>query len=182
MGAPRCRPDQGSQRQPVWHHGLPSGNEFGGALVHPLDTMFSFFPRSKMSVAPEVNPAPAKTHEPQPLDALTGGAFSSAPSGERAARIRDWLRTEPAPEQLQEVFKELSRRDKGAARAVRERLDEIRRAKGQQAIAADGGKMAQALLAAANLNFTVALPGQRNPDKAGAPLSREPLSLLKIQV
>src|SRR6218665_2911485 len=133
MGAPRCRPDQGSQRQPVWHHGLPSGNEFGGALVHPLDTMFSFFPRSKMSEAPEVNPAPAKTHEPQPLDALTrrpfsaptsphpppppanppapqpldaltGGAFSAATSGERAARIRDWLLTEPAPEQLQEVF------------------------------------------------------------------------------
>ena len=88
-----------------------------------------------MSDAPEVNPAPAKTHEPHPLDALTGGAFSAATSGERASRIRDWLATQPSPEQLQEVFKELSGRDKGAARAVRERLDEIRRAKGQEAIA-----------------------------------------------
>src|SRR6218665_1046199 len=182
MGAPRCRPDQGSQRQPVWHHGLPSGNEFGGALVHPLDTMFSFFPRSKMSEAPEVNPAPAKTHEPQPLDALTGGAFSAATSGERAARIRDGLLTEPAPEQLQEVFKKLSRRDKGAARAVRERLDEIRRAKGQQAIAAEWAEKAQALLATAKLNIADAMAGQRDAAKAGAPLSREPLSLLKIQV
>eukprot|EP01034_Spumella_vulgaris_P037252 gene37252-45969_t len=99
--------------------------------------MFPFFSRSKMSEAPEVNPAPAKTQELHPLDALTGGAFSAATSGERASRIRDWLTTQPAPEQLQEVFKELSGRDKGAARAVRERLDEIRRAKGQEAIAAE---------------------------------------------
>src|SRR6218665_4078061 len=114
MGAPRGRPDQGSQRQPVWHHGLPPGNEFRGALGHPLDTKVSFFPRSKMPEAPEVSPAPAKPHEPQPLDALTGGAFSAANSGERAAGIRDWLLTEPAPEQLQEVFKELNRPDKDA--------------------------------------------------------------------
>src|SRR6218665_4007115 len=140
MGAPRCRPDQGSQRQPVWHHGLPSGNEFGGALVHPLDTMFSFFPRSKMSEAPEVNPAPAKTHEPQPLDALTGGAFSAATSGERAAR------------------------------AGRERLDETRRAKGQQAIAAEWAEKAQALLATPKLNIADAMAWQRDAAKAGAPL------------
>src|SRR6218665_29850 len=182
MGAPRCRPDQGSQRQPVWHHGLPSGNEFGGAPVHPPDTMFSFFPRSKMSRAPEVNPAPPKPPGPQPLDPLAGGAFPAAPSGERAARIRDWLLTEPAPEQLQEVFKELSRRDKGAARAVRERLDEIRRAKGQQAIAAEWAEKAQALLATPKLNIADAMAWQRDAAKAGAPLSREPLSLLKIQV
>src|SRR6218665_183377 len=182
MGAPRCRPDQGSQRQPVWHHGLPSGNEFGGALVHPLDTMFSFFPRSKMSEAPEVNPAPAKTHEPQPLDALTGGAFSAATSGERAARIRDWLLTEPAPEQLQEVFKERSRGDRGAAGAGRERLDEIRRAKGQQAIAAEWAEKAQALLATAKLNIADAMAWQRDAAKAEALLSHQPPSLLKIQV
>ena len=106
-----------------------------------------------MSDAPEVNPAPAKTHEPHPLDALTGGAFSAATSGERASRIRDWLATQPSPEQLQEVFKELSGRDKGAARAVRERLDEIRRAKGQEAIAAEWAEKAQALLAAPKLNI-----------------------------
>src|SRR6218665_2982608 len=162
MGAPRCRPDQGSQRQPVWHHGLPSGNEFGGALVHPLDTRLSFFPRSKTSEAPEINRAPPKPPAPPRLDALTGGAFSAAASAERAAPIRDWLLTEPAPEQLQEVFKELSRRDKGAARAVRERLDEIRRAKGQQAIAAEWAEKAQALLATAKLNIADAMAWQRD--------------------
>ncbi|WP_100409967.1 DUF349 domain-containing protein [Acidovorax sp. 69] len=144
--------------------------------------MFPFFSRSKMSDAPEVNPAPAKTHEPHPLDALTGGAFSAATSGERASRIRDWLASQPAPEQLQEVFKELSGRDKGAARAVRERLDEIRRAKGQEAIAAEWAEKAQALLAAPKLNIADALAWQRDAAKAGAPLSREPLSLLKVQV
>ncbi len=135
-----------------------------------------------MSDAPEVNPAPAKTQEAHPLDALTGGAFSAATSGERASRIRDWLATQPAPEQLQEVFKELSGRDKGAARAVRERLDEIRRAKGQEAIAAEWAEKAQSLLAAPKLNIADALAWQRDAAKAGAPLSREPLSLLKVQV
>ena len=71
-----------------------------------------------MSDAPEAAPAPAKASEPHPLDALTGGAFSAATSGERASRIREWLATQPALEQLQEVFKELSARDKGAARSV----------------------------------------------------------------
>lgn len=144
--------------------------------------MFPFFSRSKMSEAPEVNPAPAKTQESHPLDALTGGAFSAATSGERASRIRDWLTTQPTPEQLQEVFKELSGRDKGAARAVRERLDEIRRAKGQEAIAADWAEKAQALLAASKLNIADALAWQRDAAKAGAPLSREPLSVLKVQI
>ncbi|ART48858.1 DUF349 domain-containing protein [Acidovorax carolinensis] len=144
--------------------------------------MFPFFSRSKMSDAPEVNPAPAKTQESHPLDALTGGAFSAATSSERASRIRDWLASQPAPEQLQEVFKELSGRDKGAARAVRERLDEIRRAKGQEAIAAEWAEKAQALLAAPKLNIADAMAWQRDAAKAGAPLSREPLSLLKVQV
>ena len=135
-----------------------------------------------MSDAPEVNPAPAKTHEPHPLDALTGGAFSAATSGERASRIREWLATQPAPDQLQEVFKELSGRDKGAARAVRERLDEIRRAKAQETIAAEWAEKAQTLLSASKLNIADALAWQRDAAKAGAPLSREPLSLLKVQV
>lgn len=135
-----------------------------------------------MSDVPEVNPASAKTHESHPLDALTGGAFSAATSGERASRIREWLQTQPAHDQLQEVFKELSGRDKGAARAVRERLDEIRRAKGQEAIAAEWADKAQSLLSAPKLNIADALAWQRDAAKAGAPLSREPLSLLKAQI
>jgi hypothetical protein len=152
------------------------------ALSLFVESMFPFFSRSKMSDAPEVNPAPAKTNEPHPLDALTGGAFSAATSGERGSRIRDWLATQPSLEQLQEVFKDLSGRDKGAARAVRERLDEIRRAKGQEAIAVEWAEKAQALLSASKLNIADALAWQRDAAKAGAPLSREPLSLLKVQV
>jgi len=135
-----------------------------------------------MSDAPETTPAPAKAPDAHPLDALTGGAFSAATSGERAARIREWLAKQPAAEQLQEVFKELSGRDKGAARAVRERLDEIRRAKTQESIAAEWADKAQTLLAAAKLNIADALAWQRDAAKAGAPLSREPLSLLKAQL
>ncbi|NMM79878.1 hypothetical protein B2J86_02850 [Acidovorax sp. SRB_14] len=144
--------------------------------------MFPFLSRNTMSDAPETHPAPAKTPEAHPLDALTGGAFSAATSGERASRIREWLTTQPAPEQLQEVFKELSGRDKGAARAVRERIDELRRAKNQEAIAAEWADKAQALLAASKLNIADALAWQRDAAKAGAPLSREPLSLLKVQL
>ena len=135
-----------------------------------------------MSDAPETHPAPAKTPEAHPLDSLTGGAFSAATAGERASRIREWLTTQPAPEQLQEVFKELSGRDKGAARAVRERMDELRRAKNQEAIAAEWADKATALLSAAKLNIADALAWQRDAAKAGAPLSREPLSLLKVQL
>ena len=144
--------------------------------------MFPIFSHNKMSDAPETTPAPAKAPDAHPLDGLTGGAFSAATSGERAARIREWLATQPAHEQLQEVFKELSSRDKGAARAVRERLDEIRRAKNQESIAAEWAEKAQALLTATKLNIADALAWQRDAAKAGAPLSREPLSQLKVQL
>lgn len=135
-----------------------------------------------MSDASDATPVPAKTSEPHPLDALTGGAFSAATSGDRSARIREWLTTQPSVEKLQEVFKELSGRDKGAARAVRERLDEIKRAQGQEAIAAEWASKAEALLAAAKLNIADALAWQRDAAKAGAPLSREPLSALKLRL
>lgn len=123
-----------------------------------------------------------KSPDTQALDALTGGAFSAPTSGERAARVRDWLATEPAFEQMQEVFRELSARDKGAARLLRERLDEIKRAKGQEAIAAEWAQKAQALLDQSKLNIADALAWQRDAAKAGAPLSREPLAGLKGQL
>ena len=135
-----------------------------------------------MSDAPEMNPSPAKQAEAHPLDALTGGAFSAATPGDRAARIRDWLGTQPSDEQLQEVFKELSIRDKNAARFVRERMDDIRRAKDQEVIAVEWAQKANALLAAATLNVADAVAWQRDAAKAGAPLSREPLSALKQQL
>lgn len=135
-----------------------------------------------MSEAPEVNPALAKTSETHPLDALTGGAFSAETSGERASRIRDWLVTQPSHDQLQEVFRELSVRDKSAARAVRERLDEIRRLETQEKIGVEWAEKAQQLLAASTLNIADAMAWQREAAKAGAPLSREPLSVFKGQL
>ncbi|MDT8991418.1 DUF349 domain-containing protein [Curvibacter sp. APW13] len=116
------------------------------------------------------------------LDSLTGGAFSAQTAGERAARIRQWLASEPAPDQLAAVFKELSVKDKGAAKLVRERIDEARRQKGQEALVAEWVHKAQGLLALDKLNIADAMAWQRDAAKAGAPLSREPLSLLKTSL
>ena len=120
-----------------------------------------------------------KNHDTHALDALTGGAFTAPTSGERAARVRDWLAANPSTEQMQEVFRELSGRDKGAARVLRERLDEIKRSKNQEAMAADWAEKARALAGLAKINIADALAWQRDAAKAGAPLSREPLASLK---
>jgi hypothetical protein len=116
------------------------------------------------------------------LDTLTKGAFSAPTAGERAARVRDWLAGKPSSDQLAEVFKELSVKDKGAAKLVRERLDEIRRSKGQEVLAAEWAAKAQALLAITKLNIADALAWQRDAAKAGAPLSKEPLATLKLEL
>ncbi|WP_424859537.1 DUF349 domain-containing protein [Tepidimonas sp. HKU77] len=113
------------------------------------------------------------------LDQRTGGAFTAPTSGERAARLRDWLATDPSIEALSEVYRELAGRDKGAAKLVRERLDERRRARAQDAIAAEWAARAEALLAAPRLNLADAMAWQRDAAKAGAPLSREPLAGLR---
>ncbi len=129
-----------------------------------------------MSSAPNRHPDLAS------LDALTQGAFTAPTSGERSARIRTWLATDPSAEALQDVFRELSARDKGAAKAVRERLDELRRARGQEQLAQEWAERAQALLNGPRLNMADALAWQRDAARAGAPLSREPLSELKAQL
>ncbi len=116
------------------------------------------------------------------LDAMTKGAFSAPTAGERAARVRDWLAGKPASDELAEVFKELSVKDKGAAKLVREKLDEIRRSKGQEILAAEWATKAQALLGVAKLNIADALAWQRDAAKAGAPLSKEPLATLKLEL
>ena len=125
---------------------------------------------------------PSKQNNIQALDALTGGAFTAATSGERAAKVRDWLGKAPAAEAIAEVFKELSGRDKGAAKPLREKLDEIKRAKGQEAIALEWAAKAQALLDVPKLNIADALAWQRDAAKAGAPLSKEPLNSLKARL
>ncbi len=113
------------------------------------------------------------------LDALTGGAFTAPTSGERSARVRQWLASGPSPADIAEVFRELSGRDKGAAKPLREKLDEFKRAKGQEAIAIEWAAKAEGLLGIAKLNIADALAWQRDAARAGAPLSREPLNTLK---
>ncbi|WP_310567367.1 DUF349 domain-containing protein [Hydrogenophaga sp.] len=120
--------------------------------------------------------ASAATH---PLDAVTGGAFSAPTSGERAARVREWLATEPGLEQMNEVFKELSQRDRGAAKPLKEKLDEQKRQKAQEHIAAEWAQKAEALIGQSRLNLADAMAWQRDAARAGAPLSREPLAGLK---
>ena len=115
-------------------------------------------------------------------DSLTGGAFSAPTAGERAARVRDWLQGNPAPDQLADVFKELGVKDKGAAKLVRERLDEAKRAKGQEALVGEWCAKAETLLGMVKLNIADALAWQRDAAKAGAPLSKEPLATLKTRL
>jgi len=129
-----------------------------------------------------VTQATLKPTDTRSLDTLTGGAFSAPTSGERAARVREWLATDPSVEQMQEVFRELSGRDKGAAKLLRERLDEIKRSRGQEAIAAEWAEKAGTLLGQPKLNIADAMAWQRDAAKAGAPLSREPLASVKAQL
>jgi ATP-dependent RNA helicase SUPV3L1/SUV3 len=138
--------------------------------------------KSSKTDTPAVKPATAKQAEAHPLDGLTGGAFSAPTSGERASRIRTWLATEPTAEQMAEVYKDLANRDKGAAKPLKEKLDEIKRSKGQEAVAAEWAEKAQALLSVPKLNLADALAWQRDAAKAGAPLSKEPLAALKAQL
>ena len=83
---------------------------------------------------------------------------------------------------MQAVFKELSGKDKGAAKLLREKLDEIKRSKTQESIAQEWADKAQVLLALAKLNIADAMAWQRDAAKAGAPLSKEPLATLKVQL
>jgi hypothetical protein len=145
-----------------------------------MNAMFPF--SSQAPAAPAEPPAPVKSAAVHPLDALARGAFSAQTSGERMACLREWLATDPGSEQLQQVFKELSGKDKGAAKLLRERLDDIKRSKAQASIAQEWADKAQSLLTLPRLNLADALAWQRDAAKAGAPLSKEPLSTLKVQL
>ena len=126
--------------------------------------------------------ASASTMDAAALDRLTGGALTAPTASERAARVRDWLTSEPSLEHLQEVYKELSAKDKGAAKPLREKLDELRRARAQDTLAQEWAERALALLSAPRINLADAMAWQRDAAKAGAPLSREPLQSLKGQL
>jgi len=114
------------------------------------------------------------------MDQLTGGAFSAPTTGERTARLREWLASSPSPELMADVYRELSHRDKGAARPLKEKLDEIKRARIQDGLIVEWAQKAEALLAQERWNVADAMAWQRDAAKAGAPLSREPLAGLKL--
>ena len=113
------------------------------------------------------------------LDILTGGAFTVSTSADRTARLRDWLAGHPTLEQVQAAFDEMSHRDKGAAKVLREKLDELRRSKDQDALIVEWTAKGEALRDAPHINLADAMGWQRDAAKAGAPLSREPLAGLK---
>jgi hypothetical protein len=113
------------------------------------------------------------------LDKLTGGAFTVSTSADRTLRLRDWLAGQPTLAQVQAVFDEMSHRDKGAAKVLREKLDELRRSKDQDALIVEWAAKGEALRDAPHINLADAMGWQRDAAKAGAPLSREPLVGLK---
>jgi len=153
------------------------------ARCFPAMSLFSLrkFAALSQPAEPAVNPSDtaksaASNH---PLDALTGGAFSAPTSGERAARLREWLATEPTPEQMAEVYKDISQRDRGAAKPLKEKLDEQKRQKTQEQMAVEWAQKAQTLLDQSRMNLADAMAWQRDAARAGAPLSREPLATLR---
>ncbi|WP_396432884.1 DUF349 domain-containing protein [Limnohabitans sp.] len=113
------------------------------------------------------------------LEPLVAGIFKAPNSAERSVRLREWLLSEPAESLMADVYRELSGRDKGVAKLLKEKLDEIKRSHGQEALAAEWAHKAEQLLQAPRLNMADALAWQRDAAKAGAPLSREPLAGLK---
>ncbi|MEY3468032.1 MAG: hypothetical protein RL203_126, partial [Pseudomonadota bacterium] len=120
-----------------------------------------------------------KTPDLAALDALTAGAFTAATSGERITLLQAWLLTEPSLSALQDVFKEMSHRDKGAAKVLRDSIDEKRRNIEQEALSHSWAEKGLALRDAPRINIADAMAWQRDAAKAGAPLSREPLAGLK---
>lgn len=152
----------------------------GRSLFRGENELFDNDPSSFIASTIVTTSFPKKITDIQLLDALTGGAFTAPTSGERTARVKEWLATEPEECVLQEVSRELSARDKGAAKPLREKLDELKRSRMQDVLVADWAAKGDALMQAPKLNIADAMAWQRDAAKAGAPLSREPLAGLKI--
>lgn len=125
---------------------------------------------------------PSKPFDLANLDPLIAVIFQAATSGDRSARLREWLNTGPSEAMLHEVYRELSSKDKGVAKQLKEKIDDIKRSHGQEALASDWAQKAALILSAPRLNIADALAWQRDAAKAGAPLSREPLASLKVKL
>lgn len=147
--------------------------------------MFSFFRAKPPAPEPptaQAQPAPAQASQPHPLDASTGGIFSAASSAERLQRVQQWLATGPDKALLQQVYKELSARDQGAAKPIRNHMTEIRQNQTQQDIAQEWAEKADKIVHAATFRIADGMAWQRDAAKAGAPLSKEPLASLRAQI
>jgi ATP-dependent RNA helicase SUPV3L1/SUV3 len=114
------------------------------------------------------------------LDALTGGALTATTAAERADKVKQWLATDPELDRVQEAFRELSHRDRGATKPLKDRIDELKRVRHQDQLALEWAAKAQALLDATRFSLGDALAWQRDAAAAGAPLSKEPLAAQRV--
>lgn len=122
----------------------------------------------------------ASSDAPVPdVDPLFSRVTSANSSAERVAAVQVWLASSPSVDQLQAAFKEVQARDKGAAKPIKERLDEARRVEHQDTQNAIWAEKAQALLDQQRLKLADALAWQRDAARAGAALAKEPLASLK---
>lgn len=146
--------------------------------------MFSFRFFSKTEAEPQKvekvsAPAPTPIH---PLDEVTGGIFSASTSSKRHELVIQWLATEPNKILLQQVYKELSARDKGAAKHIRTHMNDIRKTQNQDDIAQQWAQKAEKILTANQFHLADGMAWLRDAAKAGAPLSKEPLASLRAQI
>ncbi|KKW67057.1 hypothetical protein AAV94_13320 [Lampropedia cohaerens] len=117
-----------------------------------------------------------------PLDEVTGGIFSADNSAQRQQRVASWLASNPEPALLQTVYKALSARDQGAAKPIRQRMNDIRQSQQQEEAAQDWAAKAEKILAAENFHIADGMAWLRDAAKAGAPLSKEPLASLRSRI
>jgi len=113
---------------------------------------------------------------------IAAAALLAETSAARINYIHDWLNSNPEELTVKEVFKELSNKDKGAAKLLREYLNVIKRGKNQELLGHEWSVKAEMLLTLEKLNIADALAWQRDAAKAGAPLSKEPLASLKVRL
>ncbi len=118
----------------------------------------------------------------QELNTLTRGAFAATQSQERAQLLKSWLETQPSLTDLNRVYKEMSGRDKGAAKVLKEAIDSLKREHHQEELVVGWSLKAQHVLSQHPFVMGDALAWVRDAAKAGAPLSKEPLAGLKAQL
>ncbi|PAT38655.1 DUF349 domain-containing protein [Vandammella animalimorsus] len=150
--------------------------------------LFPFFSRNKNAPTPAAPPAQAKAPasapvaEPHPLDTVTGGIFSAENSAQRQERVAQWLQSQPDAALLQQVYKALSARDQGAAKPIRQRMNDIRQSQHQEEASQDWAAKAEKILGAGTFRIADGMAWLRDAAKAGAPLSKEPLAELRSRI